>query len=96
VAASDDQRYVGPLGRGPGQQACDLLGRDATLVVLAVNEPDIGEPGAIHIFTLLVGDDVSPAVGGTAVLRCSLPPVEIAIPHSTEKFEAELFETDAR
>jgi hypothetical protein len=64
--------------------------------VLAVNKPNIGEARAIHVFALLVGDDVSAAVSGTAVLWRSLLPVEIAKPHSTEKFEAELFETDAR
>jgi hypothetical protein len=64
--------------------------------MLAVNKPDIREAGAIHILALLVGDNISAAVGRTAILRRSFSPVEIAKPYSTEKFEAELFEINAR
>jgi hypothetical protein len=63
--------------------------------MFAVNEPNIGEPGTVHVFPLLVSNDVSAIISRTAVLWCSLPPIEVAEPYSTEQFETKFFEADA-
>ena len=96
VTGGDEEQHAGGFGLRPRKSILKFGWWNPFVVVLAVNKPEIGEAGAVHIFTLLVSRDVPAAVCGAAVLRCSLPPVEIAEPYAAEKIKAKFFETDAR
>src|SRR5437016_7338429 len=95
IAGRDEKQNVRRLRLGPRQSILKFRGWNCFPVMFAVYKPDIGEVAAVYILTLLVGNYVSATVGGAALFRCPLSPIEIAKPNPAKQVKAELFEAHA-
>ena len=64
ITGGNEEQHVWRFGLGPRESVLKFGWRNRLTLMPAVNKPDVGEAGAIHIFALLVGDNVSATIQG--------------------------------